>query len=253
MSSLPNFPTLPPDNATVLEKSLILLRRRLLREAMDAIDMLERALSAAWSLNQDAAREIRKLDDSVDLEEVAIEEECLRLLSLHHPFAQDFRLVAFCMKANADIERVADHATSIAKIVNQLEGVPAPEWPTPLVEMGERIPGMCHGLLRAVLDEDVDAAKRVIADDKVIDRLDKLLFEDVEGWLKRDPDDSKMALLTYRMGRELERVGDLMGDIAEDVVYLVTGEIIRHQKKRNAKARKAARTHHQNDAAEPGV
>ena len=98
---------------------------------------------------------------------------------------------------------------------------------------------MCHELMRAVLDEDVEAARRLVAADKIIDQLDRRLFEEAMGLMRPspgspiDPDaDLAIGMLIYRIGRELERVGDLMGAIAEDVVYLATGSIIRHEKRR---------------------
>jgi len=223
------------EGRTSFDKELIALRRRIVREATVAIDMLEAALRALWSLDDDGARRVRRRDDRVDREEVAIETECFRLLALQQPFGGDLRQIAFCIKVNQDIERVADHASSIAKLTARI-GRPAPAWPTSLVEMGERVPMMCHSLLRAVLSEDVDAARDVIASDKLVDRLDERLFDDVLGLLDVEPHRKSDMLLIHRIGRELERVGDLMVNIAEDVVFLVTGDIVRHEKKRKRDA-----------------
>lgn len=215
---------------TPLDRDLSALRRRVIRSANVSIDMLEAALHALWTVDHDLAGEIRRQDDAVDDEEVQIELECLRLLTLQQPYGHDFRLLTFCLKANADIERVADHATSIAKITQRLDPSLPPKWPTSLTELGDRVPVLCQSLLRAVLDSDVDAARELVEGDRVIDRLDKQLFAEITSWIEQDPDHGETALHLYRLGRELERVGDLMVNIAEDVVYLVTGEIIRHQK-----------------------
>ncbi len=228
-----NAPIPGPRRATPtsFERELIALRRRLMREASIAIGMLESALGALWSLDVESAREVRARDDRVDREEVEIEEECLRLLALQNPVGADLRQIAFCLRVNADIERVADHASSVAKLTQRIS-LPPPRWPTALVELGERVPLMCYDLLRAVLSEDIDGAREIVKRDKMIDRLDDRLFEEVLERLSSEPDRAPDALFIYRIGRELERVGDLMENIAEDVVYLVTGEIIRHEKKR---------------------
>ncbi len=218
------------EGRTSFDSELSTLRRRIVREASIAIEMLESALRALWDLDVATAQGVRKSDDGVDREEVAIEVECFRLLALQQPFGGDLRQIAFCIKVNQDIERVADHASSIAKLTLRI-GTPAPRWPTSLVEMGERVPLMCHNLLRAVLSEDVDAARDIIAGDKLIDRLDDRLFDDVLELLDLEPSRKADVLMIHRIGRELERVGDLMGNIAEDVVFLVTGEIVRHEKK----------------------
>lgn len=220
----------PPTRMTPFHRELTHLRRRLIRSANVAIDMLEASLYALWHVDHEVATDIRERDDRVDDEEVRIEQACLRLLTLQQPYGQDFRLLAFCLKVNSDIERVADHATSVAKVAQQIDPAHPPRWPVSLVEIGDRVPVMCHTLLRAVLDEDVEAARALLASDEVIDRLDSRLFEEIADWIRKDPASAEVGLLAYRLGRELERVGDLLSNIAEDVVYLATGEIIRHQR-----------------------
>ncbi|MBX3322631.1 MAG: phosphate signaling complex protein PhoU [Phycisphaeraceae bacterium] len=221
------------DGDSMLQRELLRLRRRLVTEASYAIAMLESSLTALWTGNHEQAADVRRQEDRVDEEEVAIEQECLRLMTLRQPFAHDFRVLTFCLKVNEDVERVADHASSIAKITRRLENSSDIPWPTALRDMGDRVPAMCHNLLRAVLNEDVDAARMLISGDKVIDDLDRKLFEEVREWIERDVSAVQHALLAYRIGRELERVGDLMANIAEDVVYLATGVIVRHSKRRD--------------------
>jgi phosphate transport system protein len=224
------------------DRKILTLKRRLVREASMAVSMLEAALKALWALDVDAAMAVRLSDDRVDLEEVVIEQQCYEILALHHPFARDFRVLTFILKVNADIERVADHASSICKVVKKISearqavGLSGPpRWPTALLELGERVPAMCHELLRAVLDEDVSAARQLVAADKVIDNLDKQAFAEATEMMMGAPgNETELAvgMMMTRASRELERVGDLMSNIAEDVVYLATGEIIRHEKRR---------------------
>jgi phosphate transport system protein len=201
--------------------------------------MLEAALDALWKLDIEAALAVRIRDDSIDAEEVQIESECYRLLTLQHPLARDFRLLAFILKVNSDVERVADHASGIAKVAGKLDTSTPFRWPTALTDMGQRVPAMCRALLRAMLDEDAKAAAAVAAEDDVIDALDKQLFREVEDLLKREPGAVHNGLLLYRLSRELERVGDLMKNIAEDVIFLNTGSIVRHEAKRAARQAKA--------------
>ncbi|MDX2119207.1 MAG: phosphate signaling complex protein PhoU [Planctomycetota bacterium] len=229
------------------EQRLALLKRRLVRESAQAIGMLEAALAALWTLDVDAARTVRNEDDKVDTEEVNIEREAHSLLALHHAFARDFRAITFILKVNADIERVADHASSIAKITVRIAkhlgdgeklATQPPQWPTALRELGDRVPLMCHELMRAVLDENVDAARELMKGDQTIDTLDRRLFEEVLDLIEEAPDRRMLAagMLIYRIGRELERVGDLMTNISEDVVYLATGSIVRHTEKKRLRS-----------------
>ncbi len=217
------------------------VKRRLTDEATAVVSMLETALAALWELDTQRAEQILTTDDRIDREEVAIEEGCFRVMTLQAPVARDFRLLTFILKVNADIERVADHACSIAKITYKLADNPPPSWPTALTELGQRVPMICHTLLRAMHDEDAAAAKDIVIGDKTIDRLNRRLFDEVIAMM-----DAGVAmgtsggvsgvhatgLLLFRAGRELERIGDLMTNIAEDIVYLSTGEIIRHEKRR---------------------
>lgn len=209
------------------------LLRRLVREAGLAISMLEDALESLWTLDPELAERVRECDDRVDEEEVEIERAALAWLSRADEQAQDFRTVAFILKANGDVERVADHAHSIAKIVIQLgdrlDGR-TPKWPTALEELAQRVPAMCHELLRAVLDRDGRAALAILRSDKTIDQLDRQLFEETLGQMENaQRPDLAVGLLIHRVGRELERVGDLMKSIAEELIYRETGTIVRHQ------------------------
>ena len=217
------------------------LKRRLIDEATAAVGMLEAALAALWELDTTAAEEILKRDDRIDKEEVAIEETVFRLMALQSPVARDFRMLAFVLKTNNEVERIGDHACSIAKIALKLAAIqqstgtpggPPPTWPTSLVELGQRVPMACHRCLRATLDEDPTLAKQVVIDDKVLDKLNRQLFDETITLMRGQDDSHAIGLYIYRVGRELERVGDLVTNIAEDVVYLATGEIIRHEKKR---------------------
>jgi phosphate transport system protein len=169
---------------------------------------------------------------------VQIEQQAHEVLALHHPFGRNFRALVFILKVNTELERVADHASSIAKQVPKIRDAmkgEIPQWPTALRELGERVPTMCHQLLKAVLDEHVDAARQMVQSDAIIDQLEKRLFDETQEMIRlggRSDQAITVGMLIYRIGRELERVGDLMASVAEDVVYVATGEIIRHEKRR---------------------
>ncbi|MGP1271753.1 MAG: phosphate signaling complex protein PhoU [Phycisphaerales bacterium] len=212
------------------QKEIATIRRRLARQSTVAIGMLEASLDALWALDPEVAEHVRRQDDAIDAEEVVIEEDCFRILALMHPVARDFRVMTTILKVNHDVERVADHACSIAKIAIRLSELSmVPRFPVSLRELGERVPSTCHQLLRALMDEDVAAAEEIVKGDKLLDRLDRASFNElvqqIEGGSR---DEAAAGLLLYRVGRELERVGDLMKNIAEDVFYLATGRIVRH-------------------------
>lgn len=222
----------PGASTPTLAREVVSVKRRLIDEATAAVGMLEASLASLWELDTQSAGEILKRDDRIDREEVEIEAAVFRLMALQSPVARDFRLLAFVLKVNADVERIGDHSCSIAKITFKLADHGPIAWPTSLIELGQRVPMACHKCLRALLDEDATLAKQVVVEDKVIDKLNRQLFDETISLMQNRADAHALGLLVYRVGRELERVGDLVTNIAEDVVYLATGEIIRHEKKR---------------------
>ena len=234
------------------ERDLVQLRRRVVQQATLVMGMLQESLEALWVLDRETAAELKIRDNTVDDEEVAIEQACFKLLALQQPVARDFRMIAFVLRANTDLERVADHACSIAKVTRKFEGDTPPRWPTALIEMGERVPSMCQRLLRAVLDEDAEAARKIIEEDETIDTLHKRLFLETIEFMRTEPNSEANGLHIARLGRELERVGDLMANIAEDVVYLVTGSIVRHEKHANDPRENDQRKVRQQEAEQEG-
>jgi len=210
-----------------LDDDLAKVRRRMIREAAQATDIIKSAIDSLWDLDQSTSKMISKIEKEIDKEEVKIEQECYRILALKNPFAADFRLITFILRVNVYIERVADHATSIRKIIKRFESK-NPQWPESLREMGERIPVMCELLLRAVVNTDAELARSVVKQDRAIDELDGQAFDEIKALIKQDASNASDYLLIYRIARELERVGDLLGDIAEGIIYLVTGDIVRH-------------------------
>ena len=230
--SEPSRPRSLVGNDVAIGREIAALKERLVREATFAVGMLEAAIDALLKLDVEAARQVMRRDDEIDSEEVHIEEEALRILALYHPFARDFRTVATLLRVNADVERVGDHAHSIAKLTVKLAALGVPSWPTALRELTQRVPMLCHALLSTLLAESTEGAQSIFERDKDIDTLDKRLFDESIDLMDSDRTSKARGVLIYRCGRELERVGDLMTNIAEDVVYLVTGSIVRHEDKK---------------------
>ncbi len=218
-------------NEVVIERELKNLRTMILAEAATAIGMVEQACESLVNLDETSARIVIGRDDEIDREEVVIEEECFRILALYHPFAKDFRLITTFVKVNADIERVADHATSVAKAAIKLKKLNVRSMPTALVELAQRVPILCHGVLNLLASQDAGEAREMVGKDKAIDNLVKQLFEECVSLMTVERDSKAAGLRMYRCGRELERIGDLMKNIAEDLIYLQSGTIVRHEKR----------------------
>lgn len=204
------------------------LNQRLQREAVLAVEQLESAVDALSRRDRDAARRVRERDVEVDREEVRIEEACVQLIALHQPVASDLRRLTIVLKVNNDLERIADHASGVAKAVVYLGDEPDPSWPTSLLEMGRRLPPMCHETLRALAQQDELLARSIIGQDDTLDDLAKSVMDEVDEAMGAGALSRRAGLLAFRASRDLERVGDLCSDICEDIVYLRTGKIVRH-------------------------
>jgi len=204
------------------------LNQRLQREAVLAVDQVESAVSALASFDREAAERVRDRDTEVDREEVRIEEACVELIALHQPVASDLRRLMIVLKVNGDLERIADHASGVAKAVVYLGDEPEPTWPTSLLEMGRRLPSMCHETLRALAQQDESLARSIMGQDDVLDDLAKSVMDEVDEGMGAGALSRRAGLLAFRASRDLERIGDLCSDICEDIVYLRTGKIVRH-------------------------
>lgn len=220
-----------PGHPSALNEEIDRLSRRLQSEAVLAVELVENAVDALRKCDREEASEVRRRDTEVDEEEVRIEEECIRLIALHQPVARDLRALMIVIKANGDIERIADHASGVAKAVSYLGDEAAPTWPTSLIELAERVIPLCHDTVRALGQRDEATAKRIIEGDAMIDRLTRQVVEEVEDAIGSGALTRRAGLLAYRASRDLERIGDLCANICEDILYVRSGKIVRHAKR----------------------
>ncbi|MBX3351763.1 MAG: phosphate signaling complex protein PhoU [Phycisphaeraceae bacterium] len=209
------------------------LYRSLLNEGALAVRQVELAIKAFREVDREAATEVRKGDDEVDAEEVRIEEECLRLIATHHPVARDLRRIMAVIKINAELERIADHATGLCKAVLYLDREDAGAqgsiiWQPSLLEMADRILPRAHETLRALQRMDPAIALTIIRGDETLDVLAKRAFEEIEQDDNEGRISARTAMLAFRASRELERISDLLGSVCEDIIYMDTGRIVRH-------------------------
>jgi phosphate transport system protein len=184
----------------------------------------------ALTLRQPAlAEEVIAGDSTIDEEENFVEENCLKILALHQPVAGDLRRVIAVLKINGDLERMADLAVNIAERVVSLGQVPALLFPERLRAMADLTTTMVHASLAAFLQLDAELARRVIRLDDDVDRHNVAIIAELIGQMAASVDFVAPGLSLFSAVRHLERIADHATNIAEDVVYLVEGEIIRHR------------------------
>jgi phosphate transport system protein len=164
----------------------------------------------------------------VDREEVELEEECLKVLALHQPFAIDLRFIVTVVKVNNDLERVGDLAQNIAERAIALSELPQLGVPLEFERMAEGTRKMVRDALDSLVKQDTDLARQVIDADDEIDQIHEQMFSDLQELMRSDPDRITRAVHTISASRNLERIADLATNIAENVIFLVDGDVIRH-------------------------
>jgi phosphate transport system protein len=214
-----------------LQHEIDQLKKALLALCALVEDQVQRAVGAVLERDDDKAREVENRDAEIDRREVEIEEECLRVLALHQPVATDLRLIVSALKITNDLERIGDLAVNIARKASGLIGEPVAELNFDLADMGARTQTMLRESIDALVNMDVDLARKVCVEDDEVDRLKHEARTEFEEEIRKHPDRVKSYLKLMAVVRNLERIADQATNIAEDVVYLVQGRIIRHGEK----------------------
>lgn len=192
-------------------------------------DVVHRAVDELRHPDAAISRAIVDRDDEVDSWDVRIEEDCLKILALHSPMAENLRRVAAIMKIAWELERMADVAVNIAERAAGLVGVPDVQIPDKLHDMVQIALRMLRSSLDAFVRKDSRLAREVCGQDELVDALNREIIQDLLQMMKQSPDRVEPAMQLFSASRHVERLADHATNIAEDVVYLVEGEIIRHR------------------------
>lgn len=212
-----------------LERDIQHLHLRLMNLFAVVEKMIVNAAQALVEMKIDLAQEVIASDTQVDATEVEIEEECLKILALHQPFAGDLRRITTVLKINVELERMADLACNIAEraeCMHQQAFFPIPDQLPLMVRQAIRMIGLA---LDAFVESDIELAQKVISLDEDVDRLNREIIGELRGLMNQDPNLIEPSMHCFSASRHIERVADLAENIAEDVIYLVDGEIVRHQ------------------------
>lgn len=211
-----------------LTKEITLLKKKLLSMGALVEERVAKASRSIADRDLELANQIVKSDYEVDELEVEIEEECLKVLALHQPVAKDLRFIIAVLKINNDLERVGDLAVNIAERAVVLAGKPSSCMPFDFVGMATKVQQMLSSAIDSLVNQDTREAQRVRAEDNEIDALNRQIYELVKEKVNEAPEQIDCLLHSLSVGRHLERIADHATNIAEDVIYLVKAEIIRH-------------------------
>lgn len=205
------------------------LMRRSLRMASAVEHMLLETCEAVTSVNHALARRIIDRDVEIDQEEVEIESEVLRLMTLFQPMATDMRRLCTILKVNNDLERVADCAVNMAERAYHLDPQAMDQASADLKQIYPVVRRMLHDAVHAYATVDQEMAHNVRSEDDVIDAFYGQFVRKIVGQAARSPDIMAIQLDLLSIAKNLERIADLASNIAEDVIYLATGQIVRHR------------------------
>ena len=205
-----------------LKKKLLALSARVETAVRDATLSIEQR-------DADLARHVIKNDQQIDDTEVEVEEDCLKLLALHQPVAIDLRFIVAVLKINNDLERIADLAVNVAERAVFLANQPPADLSFDFVFMADKAQDMLRRSLDALVNLNPHAAQQVRESDDEIDAMNRQVYTQVEKVINIHPEQTQTLIHLLSVSRHLERIADHATNIAEDVIYMIEGQIVRHK------------------------
>jgi phosphate transport system protein len=209
-------------------EELELVKEKTLKLGSLVETMVERAVASLVDRDSRLAEEVIASDRKVDILDLEIEEDCLRLLALHQPAAKDLRFITTAMKITTDLERMADQAVNICERAIELNEEPQLKPYIDIPIMSQLSQKMMREALDAFVRRDAELARQVIPEDNKVDALKDQIFRELLTFMMEDPRTIPRAIRLILVSRHLERVADHATNIAEMVVFLVEGKNIRH-------------------------
>jgi phosphate transport system protein len=212
-----------------LQRDLEHLAREILAMGGLVEDATARAMEALLQRDPAAAERVMTGDRQIDLKEIQVEEECLKILALHQPVAADLRFIVAALKVNNDLERMGDFAQNIAERAHVLSRKTSAEPPSELRPMMERVQSMVVRSLDALVQLDAQLARAVLAADAEVDAMHRRMYEHLQDRMAKNVERIPDYVQYLSVSRYLERIADLSTNIAEDVIFSVQGEVVRHR------------------------
>lgn len=205
------------------------LHKDILKMAIMSQQAIHKSIEALTNRDKLQAQEVIDNDVEIDELELIIDEKCIDLIARHQPMAGDLRFIATGMKVNAELERIADLAVDISQRVLELVDRPILK---PLIDI-PKLSTVAQNMIRDAIDafvrKDIELAKKVVLSDEEADRLRNLVQEElINDYMARDASTAPRAVPLLLIARHLERICDHTTNIAEDVIYMVEGKVVKH-------------------------
>ena len=212
-----------------LERELEKLKKQILSLGAMVEERVRMAIRAFETRDRELAMKIIDADREIDKAEVEMEEDCLKVLALHQPFAVDLRFIIAVIKINNDLERVGDEAVNVAERVANIAKRPPVNVPFEYGVMAEKSEAMLKSSLDALVNLDADLAYKVCLLDDEVDDINRDIYDKVKAAIQKQPERIGYLINLLLISRHLERIADHATNIAEEVIYMVEGEISRHR------------------------
>jgi phosphate transport system protein len=210
------------------EDELQRLQQLLLRMGGLVEQQIARAIESLVERDSDLAREVIERDREVNQLDILIDEECLKVIALHQPAAVDLRLVTTALKINTDLERIGDMAVNICERALELNEEPTLKPYIDIPRMAKEAQAMVRTSLDSFVQRDTHLAEQVVAQDDVVDGLAHQVYRELLSYMAEDPKTISRATRILLISKYLERIADHATNIAEMVVFMVDGKMIRH-------------------------
>jgi phosphate transport system protein len=212
-----------------IERQIDHLKERILRVGTLVEEAISKSITALINRDTSLAQRVMASDEEIDRMEVEVEEECLKILALYQPVAADLRFVVSVLKINNDLERMGDLARNIAKRVAQLTAGEPLDLPPEIRTMAMQAQDMVRECLDAVVKGDPLLARQVREQDDAVDDDRQKIRRRIIQRIKDHPDEVESLLRINSVSKHIERIADMATNIAEDVIYMVQGDIVRHR------------------------
>lgn len=212
-----------------LQREIESLKKRILSLSAKVEAIVHDATVAVETRDGKLAQKIIDSDIIIDQQEVEIEEECLKMLALHQPVAIDLRFIIAVLKINSDLERIGDLAVNVAERAVFLATQPKPDISFDFFGMASAAQSMLKKSLDALVNLSTELATEVCASDDGVDAMNREMYVKVRQAIHAHPEQVESLINMLSAARHLERIADHATNIAEDVIYMIEGQIVRHR------------------------
>lgn len=209
------------------------LKNNLIRMGSLTEQAIHDSIKALLDRNVEFAQQVMQNEDRINRYELEIDTAVVDILALQQPVASDLRFILAAMKINNDLERIGDHAVNIAESATSYAAHPPLAIQLELPQMARVAETMLREALDAFIHSNSELGRKVLRDDDVIDELNRKTVRDLVGVIRTEPDYVEQALDFVRVSRNLERVGDLATNIAEEVIYVAEAHVVKHHSDQN--------------------